>query len=432
MVKNSKTTSPRKGGGKKSPLTTKSTKKTSSKKTVKKPAAKKNVAGKTVRRKKASSHKKSLLPSIILVGGIFFLMIIVIVAIVMNLKVNKLKEQQQVIEKVKEKKKQEYIEKVNAEYLDRQIKAFLFDNNISKNNILEHSVSNYSKSFFIEYKLKIRKNRLKKLKIGLYDYLKRYGFQPEDKGNKIYLYKKKSQILIEFVYKKTTQKETVIGDKPKLSIIIDDAGNDLKTLRKLLKIKYPITIATIPYTMHDMESVAMIKRAGKTPFLHQPGEPKSYPEADPGKGAIFVNMPEKLIKETLKNNFERLNGVEGFNNHMGSALTESRVKMIQVLKYARKYTDIFVDSRTTPNTVAYDICKKTSFKCGQNKKFIDNELDHNYIKNKLDESADYAKKHGKIIIIGHLKPDTVDVLLEYLPKIEKKGIEIVNIKEVLD
>jgi polysaccharide deacetylase 2 family uncharacterized protein YibQ len=429
MVKNSKSS---KVGERKKNTSVKKNVKKNEVKATKATKAKKSVSRKPNVKKKKSTKKKNKLsfPSIILVGGIFFLTVILIIAVIMNLKVNKLKEKQKEI-KIHENS-QKY--NVSSDSIDNRIKSVLFDNNITKRNILEHSVNNYSKSFYIEYKIKLNNRKIKKVKHDLYLKMKKYGFKLEDKRNKIYFYKDNSEIIIEFIKEKFVNENLnhVKTNKPKLSIILDDAGRDLDTLKKILKIRYPITIATIPYTVHDIESVQLIKKAGKTAFLHQPGEPKSYPDDDPGKGAVFLNTPEKLVKITIQKNFERLKGVDGFNTHMSSAITESEKKMMQILKAAKKYTNIFVDSRTSPNTVAYDVCLQMHMKCGQNKRFIDNELDHNYIKGKLKESAEYAKKHGKIIIIGHLKPDTVDVLLEYLPEIEKSGVKIVNINEVLD
>ncbi len=422
-----------KSTNKKNSTKKKTNKTTSVKKITKKTVKKESANKKPVRRKKTAKKKKSLFPSILLIGGIFFLMLIVIVAVIMNLKVNKLKEKQH----IQIQKTHEQVEVLNTDLIDSLIKSVLFDYNISKDKILEHSINKYEKSFFIDYKIKLKKKTISRLKDSLYNHLKKYGFHLEDKENKVYFYRKQSQVTFEFVTEDNIHKPIVIhkdnnNGVPKISIIIDDAGRDITLLKKLLKIKYPITIATIPYTSHDVETVRLIKKAGKTPFLHQPCEPKSYPENDPGKGALFTTYSYEKIKKVLTENFKRLKGVEGFNNHMGSALTENREKMIEVLKVAKHFTDIFVDSRTTPNTIAYDVCKKTGLKCGQNKKFIDNEPNHNYIKARLIETVEYAKKNGKVIIIGHLKPDTVSVLLEYLPVLEKKGIKFVNIREVLD
>jgi polysaccharide deacetylase 2 family uncharacterized protein YibQ len=120
------------------------------------------------------------------------------------------------------------------------------------------------------------------------------------------------------------------------------------------------------------------------------------------------------------------------NNHMGSAVTQDAEKIAQALEGLRPYTTNFVDSNTSPNTVAFATCNKTEgFRCGLNRKFLDNENDHDYIKGKLTEAVALAKQQGSVIAIGHLRPDTIAVLEEMIPRLQAQGISFVAVNAVL-
>ncbi len=401
------------------------------KKPVKKAVTKKKTAVKkkaTTKKKKTKSKakSKSFIPPKLIIGGVFFLIVSIIVIVVLNIKVNHLKTEKKIIKKEIKK------EIVTTKSIDNYINSLLSKISNKNNFIHLKDINAYENNFDMYYEIVLKGSYRDKFKKELSKYLTSKGFKLKDKSNIIKFEKNYQFLVIKFLDEIAKKPQAPSKHKkPELSIILDDAGRDLHTLKKILKIPYPITIATIPYMPHDIESVKLIKKAGKTAFLHLPCQPKSYPKTDPGKGAIFTNTPKPIIQATLKDVFTRLHGVDGFNNHMGSALTEDRKKMKQVLIESKKYTDIYVDSRTTPNTVAYEVCKEVGLKCGMNRKFIDNENNHQYIKDRLNDAVKYAKKHGEVIVIGHLKPDTVQVLIDYLPKLEKKGIKIVPIREVL-
>lgn len=217
----------------------------------------------------------------------------------------------------------------------------------------------------------------------------------------------------------------------RVAMVIDDCGYSASLAEKLASVKYPLAMAVIPYTPYSRQTAGIIKSHGKVLFLHQPMQPKAYPSVDPGKGAILLNMPESLVDLWLKNNVNDLGGrIDGFNNHMGSALTENTDKMDQVFTAMKQYTNFYVDSYTSPASVAYDECKKFGLACAQNRRFIDNESDPDYIRGKLMDGVKQAKANGSIIMIGHLRDNTVAVLLDMMPKLAAMGVQFVPVREL--
>jgi len=225
----------------------------------------------------------------------------------------------------------------------------------------------------------------------------------------------------------------LVIQKPKpnsIAFVIDDCGYSLSLAKRLAALPFKITMAVIPYTQYAAETAEIARKNGKTVFLHQPMQPLSYPDTDPGKGAVLLDMSEKDIKDWLGKNVADLGTIDGFNNHMGSALTQDREKMQLVFKYMRRYTDTFVDSYTASGTVAYEECLSAGFRCGLNKKFIDNENTYSYIRSKIIEGTQIARDEDSVIMIGHLREDTVDALEKILPELEKAGYHMVSATEL--
>jgi len=70
-------------------------------------------------------------------------------------------------------------------------------------------------------------------------------------------------------------------------IIIDDIGHDMKPLRDLLLIDADITFAILPLLRHSREAAETLHKAHRETLLHLPMEPLSYPDDQPGSGALL-------------------------------------------------------------------------------------------------------------------------------------------------
>ncbi|MEC9492445.1 divergent polysaccharide deacetylase family protein [Flexistipes sp.] len=380
------------------------------------------------RRKKNSGFK---IPPVIIVGGIFLIMIGIIAASIINIRLQKLQTEYS-------GNKDATVKVQSPAEIDKKIKLFLYDHEISKERVVSKNIKNTSETDYIEYTIRLSEYELSSLRNSLINFFTKNNFDfSEDDA----LFFHKTGLNITFNLKTTPMKENYtdnydinngnIDYKANMAIILDDSGYNLDLAEKAASIKYPLTLSIIPYTPYDRETAEIARKHDKTVFLHQPMQPKSYPDTEPGKGAILLNTPETLIKILIDKNVEQIGKIDGVNNHMGSALTENRLKMRESLKYINKYTNTFVDSHTSADTVAYKICKEMKMNCGISEKFIDNSGDLKYIKNKLIESAELALKQKELIVIGHLRPKTVNALIKFLPEIEQMGVKIVPVEKVI-
>jgi len=391
----------------------------------KQPSKKRNSQN---RRKKKSGFK---IPPVVIVGGIFLIMIGIITASIINIRLQKLQTEYS-------GNQEATLKAQSPTEIDKKIKLFLYDHEISKERVVNKNIRKTDNADYIEYTIQLSEYEQSSLKNSLINFFTKNNFDFRE-DNALFFHK--PGLNISFNLKTTPVKESYtdkddingrnINYKANMAIILDDSGYNLDLAEKAASINYPLTISIIPYTPYDRETAEIARKHNKTVFLHQPMQPKSYPDTEPGKGAILLNTPETLIKILVDKNVEELGKIDGVNNHMGSALTENRLKMRESLKYINKYTNTFVDSHTSADTVAYNICKEMKMNCGISDKFIDNSGDLKYIKNKLIESAELAIKQNDLIVIGHLRPKTVNALIKFLPEIEQMGVKIVPIQKVI-
>jgi polysaccharide deacetylase 2 family uncharacterized protein YibQ len=95
----------------------------------------------------------------------------------------------------------------------------------------------------------------------------------------------------------------------------------------------------------------------------------------------------------------------------------------------KKHNLIFLDSKTTANTVAYKYAKKHKVPFLSRDVFLDNVQEFKAIQKQLKQAVTFAKQRGYAIAIGHPYSSTIDVLkssAEFL----KEEVDIVYINEI--
>jgi len=219
---------------------------------------------------------------------------------------------------------------------------------------------------------------------------------------------------------------------PVIAIIIDDIGGSLKQAKPFLAINEPINFAILPNLSFSKKISRLAGKSGKEVLLHCPMEPEEYPKADPGPGGIFLKMKKNEILETLNENLDSVPNAVGFNNHMGSRLTQEKKKMEIVLSWAKKKNLFFIDSRTTPKTIGAETARELSIKTAERKVFLDNIREIPEIEKEISRLAEFAKKDGKAIGIGHPYPETAAAIQMMIPKLKNEGIEFVPVSEIVE
>ena len=220
---------------------------------------------------------------------------------------------------------------------------------------------------------------------------------------------------------------------PRVAIIIDDMGSSKRRARELINLEAPITLSFFPLSRNSRKLAQEASEKGKEVILHMPMEPHGFPEINPGKGALLMSMAEGELHRQIHENLEAIPFIKGVNNHMGSRFMEDDQRVSILIKELRGRNLFFLDSRTTPKTVGYRIAKKMDIKTGQRDVFLDNNsYDEAEIKKNILALAKIAKTEGKAIGIGHPHPATIKSLREMIPKLKKRGVEIVPLSQIME
>jgi polysaccharide deacetylase 2 family uncharacterized protein YibQ len=122
----------------------------------------------------------------------------------------------------------------------------------------------------------------------------------------------------------------------------------------------------------------------------------------------------------------------GLNNHMGSLITSNPEAMRQVLDLVKKAGLFFIDSKTTPETVGFDLAKKMKIKTIIRDVFLDDEQNYSHSSNQIKRLVELAKKNGRALAIGHPFSSTLAALRDAVPWLKTQKIAIVFVSELLE
>jgi hypothetical protein len=216
---------------------------------------------------------------------------------------------------------------------------------------------------------------------------------------------------------------------PRLAIIIDDLGYaEPELVTRLCAQPIAFTVAVLPYLEHTQASAEIAHRAGKEVILHLPMQGRE--EKSPGPDALLDTLADAELRARTRKALGEVPHITGANNHMGSKLTADRPRMRSVLEEFRGRRLFFVDSRTTKETVAFEVAKELGLPAASRKVFLDDDKSFAAIEQQWDRAVALAKRDGEAIAIGHIYPETVEALEKLVPK-AKVAVRFVRAGEVV-
>ena len=203
-----------------------------------------------------------------------------------------------------------------------------------------------------------------------------------------------------------------------IAIIIDDLGNRSQLDRAAVDLPGQLAYAILPHSPAALDLANAANAAGKEVLLHLPMEAENNNHLL-GPGALEVSMEHHQFKSVLTRALHAIPHLMGVNNHMGSLLTQDRQHMEWLMQQLHSVDGlIYVDSRTTPRTVAARAALEAGVPYLSRDVFLDNRRDRPYIHRQLDRLIAHAHKHGAAIGIGHPHPTTLAVLQHRLQRLE--------------
>lgn len=208
-----------------------------------------------------------------------------------------------------------------------------------------------------------------------------------------------------------------------LVIIIDDIGNNYARGAAIAEIDGPLTLAFLPHTPHAKTLALEAYKNNKEIILHAPMENSGT--APLGPGALTLKLTKDEFQTTLHQSIDSIPHIQGINNHMGSALTQNIEAMNWVMETVKQQQLYFVDSLTSPHSIAYQQALKHQLPALRRQVFLDNETTMSALTRQWKKALSIAKKNGSALIIGHPYKNTHTFLTNEIPKLKAEGIELV-------
>ena len=213
-------------------------------------------------------------------------------------------------------------------------------------------------------------------------------------------------------------------------LILDDVGFDHQPVEEAMRIDPNLNFSVLPNAAHAREVATLLHEHGFEVLCHLPMEPEHFPQVSPGSGAVLTSMTDEEIARTTIENVESVPYARGVNNHMGSRATADSRVMQSVLS-ALPEDMYFIDSRTTPDSVAASLAHRMRIPAATRNVFLDDVPHDDAIRRQLEELAREAHARGVAIGIGHMYPSTIRVLTAEAPALRREGFRFVRASQAV-
>ncbi len=218
---------------------------------------------------------------------------------------------------------------------------------------------------------------------------------------------------------------------PRLAILVDDLGRSVATARALAEMDLPLTFAILPGTANAARVARVAHEAGREVLIHIPMEPQGYPGVNPGSDALLLKHTPEEIRRRFQGFLTQVPYAVGGNNHMGSGFTENARGMSVVIEAMREAGLFFVDSRTSPNSIAYEQARKGGVATARRDVFLDNVQKVDLIARQIRKLVRVSEQTGQAIGICHPHPETLQALRQEASFIKSRHIDVVPVSQLL-
>ncbi len=211
------------------------------------------------------------------------------------------------------------------------------------------------------------------------------------------------------------------AERPKLALVIDDLGQSPARDRRVLALPGPVALAILPDGRHAARLAEQAHRAGKTVLLHLPMAPAA------GRFAWQPGLSDSELQQRLDAALEAVPHASGVNNHMGSRMTEQPQAMTRLMRELQGRRLFFLDSRTSPRTVAAASAQREQLASLSRDIFLDDDPAPAAVAERFRAALELARRQGSAVVIGHPYDSTLALLERELPRLAARGIEWIDL-----
>jgi polysaccharide deacetylase 2 family uncharacterized protein YibQ len=220
------------------------------------------------------------------------------------------------------------------------------------------------------------------------------------------------------------------GVEAKIAIIVDDGGYGGEVSEAILALDPKLTLSILPNTPQAAEVARQAVARGFEVMLHMPMEAEEG--VDKALAPLTVGMPAEEIRALTEKAIAQVPGAVGVNNHEGSKFTGDAKAMTAFLEAVKAHSLYFVDSRTSPLTLAASTAQSLGIRTASRDVFLDNESSEATFRVQFASLLAQARKDGSAIGICHFRETSVRILSAVLNGLtEREGVELVHASKLV-
>jgi hypothetical protein len=166
--------------------------------------------------------------------------------------------------------------------------------------------------------------------------------------------------------------------------------------------------------------------SGREVIVHIPMASESS-NINPGANAITQNLSEREIYERVRGYFSEITFAKGANQHMGSLISQNKQLLRASFRYLAENDYFFIDSRTTPNTVAREVASEMGISFEERNLFLDSPTSSDEVlRERLMDLQKVLETTGRALVITHCHDrGRLERLRIFIIEARKMGFEIV-------
>ncbi|MFW6092923.1 MAG: divergent polysaccharide deacetylase family protein [Pseudomonadota bacterium] len=204
--------------------------------------------------------------------------------------------------------------------------------------------------------------------------------------------------------------------RAELAVVVDDLGHHPEAARRTLTLPDEVAIAILPFAPATQEILREERITDHELLLHQPMEPLNA-RAPLAPGTLTRSMPPPFFSLALQAALQAVPGIVGVSNHTGSRLTSDAVAMERLMQWLAGRNLLFLDSRTTPDTVAYTLAREAGIAAVERDVFLDHDPAPEAMAEAFRRALRIAREQGHAVVIAHPHADSLAFLQEALARL---------------
>lgn len=222
-------------------------------------------------------------------------------------------------------------------------------------------------------------------------------------------------------------------DQPRIAIMLAGLGlSRSATKAAIQQLPGAVTLGFAPYARGLEGWMNEARAAGHEVFLELPMEPFDYPDSDPGPHTLLTTLTHSDNIDRLDWLLSRTAGYVGVTNFMGDKFTSSPESLGPILEALRDRGLMFLDARTSRESVAGELATQIELPRALNNRFLDNEASRIAIDARLLELEEIAKTVGYAVGIGFPYPVTLERIARWSATLDEKGITLAPMSALAD